>query len=94
MAKKYPREFRDDIVRVDTRHEAPITQMAEDLGISDATLFEWIKKPTSTTAWHESHVTNGPTEAANNLIKRVKRAAFGFRSIRHYRIRALLYAAP
>ncbi|MGH9081630.1 MAG: ISL3 family transposase, partial [Acidimicrobiales bacterium] len=29
-------------------------------------------------AWHEAHVTNGPTEAVNNLIKRVKRAAFGF----------------
>jgi transposase len=43
-------------------------------------------------AWHKSHVTNGPTEAANNLIKRVKRAAFGFRSFAHYRIRALLYA--
>lgn len=43
-------------------------------------------------AWHKSHVTNGPTEAANNLIKRVKRAAFGFRSFRNYRVRALLYA--
>lgn len=43
-------------------------------------------------AWHKSHVTNGPTEAANNLIKRVKRAAFGFRSFTNYRIRALLYA--
>jgi hypothetical protein len=28
----------------------------------------------------------------NNLIKRVKRAAFGFTSFRNYRIRALLYA--
>jgi len=43
-------------------------------------------------AWHQAHVTNGPTEAMNNLIKRVKRAAFGFRSFRNYRIRALLYA--
>jgi transposase len=43
-------------------------------------------------AWHLSHVSNGPTEAANNLIKRVKRAAFGFTSFRNYRIRALLYA--
>ena len=43
-------------------------------------------------AWHKSHATNGPTEAANNLIKRVKRAAFGFRSFRSFRIRALLYA--
>ena len=34
----------------------------------------------------------GPTEAMNNLIKRVKRVAFGFTSFRTYRIRALLYA--
>jgi transposase len=43
-------------------------------------------------AWHHAHVSNGPTEAANNLIKRVKRVAFGFRRFAHYRIRALLYA--
>lgn len=43
-------------------------------------------------AWHSAHVTNGPTEAVNNLIKRVKRAAFGFKSFRNYRIRSLLYA--
>lgn len=43
-------------------------------------------------AWHRARVTNGPTEAANNLIKRVKRVAFGFRRFAHYRIRALLYA--
>jgi transposase len=28
----------------------------------------------------------------NNLIKRVKRIAFGITRFRHYRIRALLYA--
>ena len=44
------------------------------------------------TAWHACHFTNGPTEAMNNLIKRVKRVAFGFTSFRNYRIRALLYA--
>ena len=43
-------------------------------------------------AWHKLHITNGPTEAMNNLAKRVKRVAFGFRSFRNYRIRALLYA--
>jgi len=43
-------------------------------------------------AWHAAHVSNGPTEAVNNLIKRVKRAAFGFTSFRNYRIRSLLYA--
>jgi Transposase len=35
-------------------------------------------------AWHKAHVTNGPTEAVNNLIKRVKRIAFGLTHFRHY----------
>jgi len=34
-------------------------------------------------AWHQAHVSNGPTEAINNLIKRVKRTAFGFRRFEH-----------
>ena len=29
-------------------------------------------------AWHRSHVSKGLTEAANNPIESVKRAAFGF----------------
>jgi len=43
-------------------------------------------------AWHRAHVSNGPTEAINNLVKRVKRVAFGFKKFAHYRIRSLLYA--
>lgn len=43
-------------------------------------------------AWHQARVSNGPTEAINNLVKRIKRIAFGFRRFAHYRIRALLYA--
>jgi transposase len=43
-------------------------------------------------AWHEAHVSNGPTEGMNNLLKRVKRVAFGFTNFENFRIRALLYA--
>jgi transposase len=43
-------------------------------------------------AWHDAHVSNGPTEAINNLIKRVKRVAFGFNRFENYRVRSLLYA--
>lgn len=42
--------------------------------------------------WHRSGLSNAATEGANNLIKRVKRVGFGFRSFRNYRIRILLYA--
>jgi transposase len=53
------------------------------------TLKRWRKE---IIAWHKLHITNGPTESMNNLAKRVKRVAFGFRSFRNYRVRALLYA--
>ena len=43
-------------------------------------------------AWHLARVSNGPTEGMNNLIKRVKRVAFGFTNFKNYRIRVLLYA--
>jgi transposase len=43
-------------------------------------------------AWHQARFTNAPTEAANNLIKRIKRTAFGFTRFRNYRVRVLLYA--
>jgi len=42
--------------------------------------------------FHIARVSNGPTEAINNLIKRIKRVGFGFRNFDNYRIRALLYA--
>ncbi len=43
-------------------------------------------------AWHRCRHTNGPTESMNNLAKRIKRVAFGFRSFANFRVRALLYA--
>ena len=42
--------------------------------------------------YHLAKMSNGPTEALNNLIKRIKRVGFGFRNFENYRIRALLYA--
>ena len=47
---------------------------------------------TQITNWHHSAVTNVPTEGLNNLIKQIKRTAFGFRNFANYRIRTLLYA--
>ena len=43
-------------------------------------------------AWHRARVAKASTEAVNNLFKRIKRVAFGFRNFRNYRTRALLYA--
>ncbi len=53
------------------------------------TIKNWFDKITN---YHLARVSNGPTEALNNLIKRIKRIGFGFRNFENYRIRALLYA--
>jgi transposase len=53
------------------------------------TIKNWFDKIAN---YHVARVTNGPTEALNNLIKRIKRIGFGFRNFENYRIRALLYA--
>ena len=44
MARAYPPEFRNDVVAVARKHEAPISQIAKDFGISEATLHNWLKK--------------------------------------------------
>jgi transposase len=43
-------------------------------------------------AWHTSRTSNSPTEAINNLAKRIKRVAFGITNWLHWRVRVLLYA--
>ena len=53
------------------------------------TISKWFDKLCN---YHLAKVSNGPTEALNNLIKRIKRIGFGFRNFENYRIRALLYA--
>lgn len=86
-----------DINDTDTAHEF-VAQLGLDLQDDDCptevrslgrTLRRWLDQ---IVAWHHARVSNGPTEAINNLIKRIKRIGFGFRRLRHYRIRALLYA--
>jgi transposase len=43
-------------------------------------------------AWHTTDgCSNGPTEAVNLLIKKVKRVGHGFRSFDNYRLRLLLH---
>ncbi len=43
MPKPYPREFRDDVVAVARRGEAPLKQVAADFGISESCLANWMR---------------------------------------------------
>jgi transposase len=65
------------------------TAMPPEIQRLGRTLRKWFDKVCN---FHLARVTNGPTEALNNLIKRIKRIGFGFRNFENYRIRALLYA--
>ena len=44
MPKPYPREFRDDVVRVAQSRDAGVTveQIAKDFGVHPMTLFKWL----------------------------------------------------
>ena len=43
MPKPYPQEFRDDVVAVARRGDAPLKQIAKDFGISESCLTNWLK---------------------------------------------------
>ncbi len=44
MPRAHPREFRDDVVAVARRGDAPIAQIAKDFGISESCLRRWLER--------------------------------------------------
>jgi len=68
MPRPYPKEFRDDVVAVARRHEAPVSQIAKDFGISDATLHNWLKR-----AEIEDGVRPGVTTAEAAQMRELKK---------------------
>jgi transposase len=73
----------------DLQHHCLKRAMPPEVQKLGRTIRKWFDKLCN---YHIAKVTNGPTEALNNLIKRIKRIGFGFRNFENYRIRALLYA--
>jgi transposase len=44
MPRAYPKEFREDVIRVARQGDASIEQVAKDFGIADSCLRGWLKK--------------------------------------------------
>ena len=44
MPKAFPREFRDDVVAVAPRGDAPLPQIAEAFGGGESCLDNWLKR--------------------------------------------------
>jgi transposase len=68
MAKAYPEEFRRDVVAVARKREAPLTQIAKDFGVSEATLYNWMKR-----ADIEEGVRDGMTAAEQAELRDLKK---------------------
>ena len=68
MPKPHPKEFRDDVVAVARRGEAPFAQLAKDFGISESCLRNWLHK-----ADIEDGVRVGTTEAEAKELRDAKR---------------------
>ncbi len=68
MPAPHPKEFRDDVVAVARRGDAPIAQIAKDFGISESCLRNWLTK-----ADVEDGVRPGVTNAENAELREARK---------------------
>ena len=68
MPAPHPKEFRDDVVAVARRGDAPIAQIAKDFGISESCLRNWLAK-----ADVEDGVKPGVTSAENTELREARK---------------------
>ncbi len=68
MGKRYPKEFRDDVVRLARQGDTQYSQLAEDFGVSEASIYNWVKQ-----ADIDDGVRPGLTEAEAEELREVKK---------------------
>ena len=68
MPAPHPKEFRDDVVSVARKGEAPIAKLAADFGISESCLRNWMRQ-----ADVEDGVRPGTSAAENSELREAKR---------------------
>ncbi|NJN05654.1 MAG: hypothetical protein HC814_03695 [Rhodobacteraceae bacterium] len=103
MAGKVSSVLQQELEKFDTKLElksvGSVLQVGDGIarvwGLEDVMAGELLKFPNDVTGMVlnlEEDNVGAVLFGADNLIKRVKRVAFGFRRFAHYRTRALLYA--
>lgn len=68
MPKKFPQEFKRDVVAVARRRSVPLDEVAADFGISTATLHRWMRQ-----ADIDDGVKDGLTSAEQVEIVQMRR---------------------
>lgn len=73
MPKPYPREFRDDVVRIAQSRDAGVTveQIAKDFGVHPMTLFKWLRAA-DVDAGARPGVSSGESAELRQARKRIK----------------------
>lgn len=72
MVKHYPPEFKTDVVKLALSGEVPKRQIAEDVGISETTLFRWIRQHELDTGGRRDGLTS-QEQAELRQLRRDKR---------------------
>jgi len=94
LAKEYVRDVYltedpdDAAVLLDRVIEGCLTDEVAEIVSLGNTLKRW---RTQILAHHATGASNGPTEAMNLLVKKIKRCGHGFKSFSNYRLRVLLH---
>lgn len=68
MPAAHPREFREDVIAVARRGEAPLAQVAKDFGISESCLRNWLRQ-----ADVEDGHRPGVSKAENDELREAKK---------------------
>jgi|SRR5215207_8524726 len=69
MPAAHPKEFREDVVAVARRGDAPIAQVAKDFGISESCLRNWLHHA-DVEDGHRPGVTRAESEEVRDLRRR------------------------
>jgi transposase len=70
MPKKFPPEFKRDVVAVARRGEIPVKEVAADFDISESTLWRWMQQ-----ADVDDGIKDGLTTAEQDELVRLRRRA-------------------
>jgi transposase-like protein len=73
MPKAFPKEFREDVIRVYRESDASVAQVAKDFGVSPSCLKRWLTiDERSSAASAGSTRPGGESEALRDARKRIK----------------------
>ena len=72
MPKAFPKEFREDVIRVYRDSDASMAQVAKDFGISPSCLKRWLTIDERGSRSSSSRASGGESDALREANKRIK----------------------